>query len=380
MNFRSVLVNALVAGAFGFAAFGASAESVKVGIITDHTGDAADYTKLVEKGVALALKEVNEAGGVLGTPLELVWENDENKPPLSATKAHKLVDAGVPLIVQLSASPAVLQAESVTLETKTPHLAPNQSGDTLTTKLDNPYFFQMGPLGSIQIKTLMAFARSKYKRVALVTDNSGLGILIKDTFKAGLQQAGIEIVSETIIETGSTDAVPQLQRLRASNPEAVFQASVTTSEMALFFRGYRQLGLNYPVLGSFNLSLPIYLELLPGMLDGVYFVDVYDPDKPETKAFIAKYEKEFHEPPYSLPAYGYDAIRLVADVIKRAGSTDKEKIREAFASTRDFHTVIGAKGTTVSFSAQDRRGFPQNGAVVRVIENNKHGPVVFAGF
>ena len=208
MNFRSVLVNALVAGAFGFAAFGASAESVKVGIITDHTGDAADYTKLVEKGVALALKEVNEAGGVLGTPLELVWENDENKPPLSATKAHKLVDAGVPLIVQLM-SPAVLQAESVTLETKTPHLAPNQSGDTLTTKLDNPYFFQMGPLGSIQIKTLMAFARSKYKRVALVTDNSGLGILIKDTFKAGLQQAGIEIVSETVVETGSTDAVPQ---------------------------------------------------------------------------------------------------------------------------------------------------------------------------
>ena len=59
------------------------------------------------------------------------------------------------------------------------------------------------------------------------------------------------------------------------------------------------------------------------MLDGVYFVDVYDPDKPETKAFIAKYEKEFHEPPYSLPAYGYDAIRLVADVIKHAGSTNK---------------------------------------------------------
>jgi len=379
MKVGSILAGVLLAGAAALAAGAARADSVQVGMITDHTGDAADYTKVLEKGIELALKEVNASGGVLGKPLEFLWENDENKPPLSATKAHKLVDAGVPLIVQLSSSPAVLQAETVTLETKTPHLAPNQSGDTLTTKIDNPYFFQMGPLGSIQIKTLMAFAKTKYKRVALITDSSGLGILIKDTFKAGLQQAGIEIVSETIIETGTTDAVPQLQRMRATNPEAVFQASVTTAEMALFFRGYRQLGLTYPVLGSFNLSLPIYLELLPGMLEGVYFVDVFDPDKPESKAFIAAYEKNFKETPYSLPAYGYDAVRLVADVIKRAGSLDKEKIRQAFDDTRDYHSVIGAKGTTINFSPQDRRGFPPNGAVVRVIENNKHGPAIFSG-
>ena len=106
----------------------------------------------------------------------------------------------------------------------------------------------------------------------------------------------------------------------------------------------------------------------------------YGYNKPEAKAFIALYQKETGTVPFSLPAYGYDAVNLVADVLKRAGSLDKEKIREAFDNTHDYHSVIGAKGTTINLSAQDRRGFPQQGAVVRIIENNQHGRVVFSGY
>jgi branched-chain amino acid transport system substrate-binding protein len=377
---RAKALAGLTASVLVLGATVASAETLKIGVITDRTGNSADYAKLIEQGVVMGVDEVNANGGLLGKKIELVWEDDEDKPQLSATKARKLADSGVSFIIQLSSSTATQQAQTATLEAKVPHLAPNQSADTLTTKLDNPYFFQIGPLGSYQIRTLMAFAGPKYKKVAVMTDNSGLGTFLSGVFKKVLTDAGKDVVAEQVIEIGATDAVPQLQRVRAANPDAIFHAGITTSEMALFFRGYHQLGLKYPVLGSFNLSIPKYLELVPGMLDGVYFVDVFDQDKPETKVFIEKYRKKYNADPFSLPAYGYNAVMLVADAFKRAGSADREKVRQAMADTKNFASITGAKGTTIGFEPGKRTGFPPQGCVIRVIEKNKHGRAVHAGF
>ena len=251
--FRILLKAALALCALTASAQAQTQTPIRIGVITDRTGNSADYARQIEQGVNLGLKEINATGGILGRQVELIWEDDEDKPQLSATKARKLAEMDVPLIIQLSSSTATQQAQTATLETKTPHLAPNQSADTLTTKLDNPYFFQIGPTGSIQIRTLMAFAGKRYKNVALVTDSSGLGTFLAGVFKKGLEDAGIKVVAEQVIELGSTDAVPQMQRVRAAKPDAIFQAGITTSEMALFFRAYHQLGMQkIPVLGSFK--------------------------------------------------------------------------------------------------------------------------------
>jgi branched-chain amino acid transport system substrate-binding protein len=113
-------------------------------------------------------------------------------------------------------------------------------------------------------------------------------------------------------------------------------------------------------------------------MEGVTFVDAYDPDRPQVKEFIEVYKKEFGKTPFSLPAYGYDAIHLAADAVKKAGSLDKEKIREAMQSIKGWEGVVGAKGSSISFG-DTRAGFDRNGAVVRVIKNNDHGPVIFSG-
>ena len=110
------------------------------------------------------------------------------------------------------------------------------------------------------------------------------------------------------------------------------------------------------------------------------FLDSFDQDKPETKAFIEKFMAEYKTEPFSLSAYGYNALVLVKDVIERAGSTDREKIRAAFETTQDFRTVLAATGTTLTFSPKQRAGFPDKGAVMRLIENNKHGKAVFSGY
>jgi branched-chain amino acid transport system substrate-binding protein len=359
---------------------GATAANIKIGIITDRVGNSAAWAKPIEQGLELALKEINGSGGVLGQKIELVYESDGSKPDVSATKALKLIDAGVVAILSISNSPSTQQAQTVTMKAKMPHMTPANSAGYLTTKLKNPYFFQMGPLGSTQIRTLMAYnKKNNFKRIALVKDNSGLGTYLGKIFKQSLERAGAKVVVEQTIEIGSTDAIPQMQKVRAAKPDAIYHSGIVVSAMSTFFKAYHQLGLKQPILGSFNLSVPRYLQVIPGMLEGVAFIDAYDPDKKEARAFIDGYKKTYGKTPFSLPAYGYDGLKVLAMAIKNAGSTNADKIRAAISSIKGYVGVLGAKGASVNFAA-NRAGFSQQGAVVRVIKNNTHGPVVHSGY
>jgi branched-chain amino acid transport system substrate-binding protein len=298
---------------------------------------------------------------------------------VSATVARKLVDSGAVFILSVSLTPATQQAQTVSLATKTPHLTPSNSGDTLTTQIDNPYFWQTGPLGSIQISTLLAYAGAKkYKRAALVSDNSDLGQLLARFFKSGLEKAGIQVVSEELISRGATSADPQMQKVRAAKPDVLVSAGVLTAENVLMLKSYRQLGLKMPLLASYNFSVPVYMNVAKGLLNGVTFVDAYDPAKPQIKAFEAAYRKATGAAPFNLHGYGYDGIYLAADAIARAKSTDKEKIKAAMQAT-SFAGIMGAKGVKYDFPQGKRTGFDPNGMVVRVYEGDRQGRVVHVG-
>ena len=152
-----------------------------------------------------------------------------------------------------------------------------------------------------------------------------------------------------------------------------------TPENALILRAYRQLGLKAPLLGNYNFSVPQTSVVAKGLLDGLVFVDAFDPAKPQTKAFIEAYKKDSGTEPYNLNGYGYDGVMLVADAIKRAGSTDKEKVRAAMQATKGFVGVMGAVGSSYGFADGKRTGFDPNGMVVRVYEGDRQGRVVHAG-
>ena len=294
--------------------------------------------------------------------------------------ARKLVDAGAVFILSVSVTPATQQAQSVTMETKTPHMTPSNSGDTLTTQVSNPNFWQTGPLGSTQISTLLSYARNKnFKRVALITDNSELGQLTARFFKAGLEKSNIQVVSEEVVPVGSTSADAQMQKVRAANPDALFMAGVLVPENTQVLRSYRQLGLKTPVLAGYNLSIPVYASVAKGLLDGVVFVDAFDPNKAETKRFIDAFKKDTGAEPYNLNGYGYDGLMMAADAIKRAGSTDKDKVREAMQATKSWQGVMGGEGSGYGFADGKRTGFDTNGMVVRLYEGDKQGKVVHVG-
>ena len=367
-----VVVLALYAGI-------AFSQTIKIGVITDRVGVSKPYSEPATEGVIFGAEEINRKGGVLGRKIELLVEDDQSRPDISAALARKLIDQGAVFILSVSLSPATQQQQTVTMEAKTPQMTPMNSADYLTTQLDNPYFWQTGPLGSTQIATLLAHAKSKnFKRVALITDNSDLGQAIAKAFKATLEKGGIQVVAEEVVPRGATTAMPQMQKLRAANPEAMFLAGVLTAENVLIFRAYKELGVKFPIHSSYNLSVPVYETVAKGLIDGITFVDAYDPDKPEVKAFEAAFRKATGKDPQNMHGYGYDGIMLVADAIRRAGSTDKEKIREAMQKT-NYAGVMGAKGMKYSFPDGKRAGFDPNGMVVRVYEKDKQGRVVHVG-
>ena len=354
-------------------------ETIKIGVITDKVGPAKPYSEPTLEGIQFGANEINAGGGVLGRKIELLIEDDQGRPDISAAMARKLVDAGAVFILSITLTPATQQQQNVTLEAKTPQMTPMNSGDTLTTQLQNPYFWQTGPLGSIQIATLLSHARAKQlKRVALITDNSDLGQLLAKFFRAGLEKSGIQVVAEEVVSRGATTAEPQMQKIRAANPEAMFMAGVLTPENVLILRAYRQMGLRFPIHSSYNLSVPQYMSVAKGLLNGITFVDAYDPEKPEVKKFEADYQKATGKVPYNIHGYGYDGIKMVAEAIRRAGSTDKEKIRAAMQSL-SYSGVMGAQGMKYVFQDGKRTGFDPNGMVVRVYEGDKQGRVVHVG-
>jgi branched-chain amino acid transport system substrate-binding protein len=357
-----------------------SQETIKIGVITDKVGPAKPYSEPTLEGIQFGALEINSKGGVLGRKIELLIEDDQGRPDISATMARKLVDAGAVFILSITLTPATQQQQNVTLEAKTPQMTPMNSGDTLTTQLANPYFWQTGPLGSIQIATLLSHARAKnLKRVALISDNSDLGQLLARFFRSGLEKSGIQVVAEEIVPRGVTSAEPQMQKIRAANPEAMFMAGVLTPENVLILRAYRQMGLKFPIHSSYNLSVPQYMSVAKGLLNGITFVDAYDPQKPEVKKFEADYAKaNGGKTPYNIHGYGYDGIHMVAAAIRAAGSTDKEKIRAAMQGL-SYSGVMGTKGMKYQFPEGKRAGFDPNGMVVRVYEGDKQGRVVHVG-
>jgi len=376
----TAMIRLLVAALVAAAAPGFAQDSIKIGLIVDRVGFAKAWSEPITQGAQYAARELNAKGGVLGRNVELLIEDDQSKPELSALAARKLEGSNVAFILSLTHTVAALQAQTVTVESKTPHLAPSLTVDTLTSHINNPSFYQTWPLASTQIATLLSYARHKnYKRVALVSDNSAISQATAKAFKAEFDKNGIQVVVDETLPGGAQSADAQMQKVRAANADAIFLATLLTSENLLVLRYYRSLGMKTPLIGNYNLSVPVYMSVAKGLLDGLVFVDAWDPAKPQVKQFIAGYAKEMGTEPYNTMGFGYDGVMMAADALRRAGSTDKEKVRQAMQATRGYKGVLGSIDSTYGFAEGKRIGFDPQGMVVRVYEGDRQGRVLHVG-
>ena len=184
----------------------------------------------------------------------------------------------------------------------------------------------------------------KAKKVAVFTDvksdySKGLAKFFKDKFLAN----GGTIGAELDYNGGDKDFKAQLTAIKAGSPDAVFVPGYYT-DAALICVQAKQLGLNVPFLGGDGWESDKLVEIGKEAVEGQYFSTHYHPDVGSalSRKFVENYRKRWNgKTPDALAACGYDSAIVLADALKRAGSTDGQKVRNALAATKDFPAVTG---------------------------------------
>ncbi|MGH9368368.1 MAG: ABC transporter substrate-binding protein, partial [Thermoanaerobaculia bacterium] len=215
---------------------------------------------------------------------------------------------------------------------------------------------------------LAAFARRSLgaKTAALLVDSrSDYSVGLAEAFARDFTAAGGRIVGQLKYSEGDSDFSAQLTAILPLSPDVLFIPGYYT-DAGLIARQARGLHLQALLLGADGWDSPKLVEIGGKALEGSYFSNHYSVDDPSAvvRQFVAAYEKAFGSPPDSIAALSYDAARLVADAIRRAGSTEGKRVRDALAATAGFRGVTGA----ITFDAERN---PVKPAVLLKVEGGK---------
>jgi len=351
---ESILAVALTLGVT--AAHAADAEIV-VGAVYPLSGGVSYDGQTELNGAKVALEEINAAGGVLGKKIKLVAEDGACNPGHSVTSAEKLItnDHVVAILGALCSSATGAVSESVK-KYKLPLISGVSTAERLT-ETGNPWFFRATTTTSLNGaslgKALMEI--SKAKRIAFIVTSDDWGRSAVKAYGDALKALGAQIVAEEYFDRNDTDFTEHLTKIRAAKPDAIFSVggfqnagNVTTQA--------RQLGLTVPILGEGAFCSATWAKLVGSFTDNVTGIIEWVPeiDTAMNKKFMDEYQKAFKEAPTKFSAAGYNTMHILAAAIKRAGSTDPEKLREALAQT-DYESLMGryrfdAKGQAYGFN------------------------------
>ena len=358
----------LVAGCGGEKKEDAKASDViKVGVFLPLTGDNAAGGELELRGIKLANKLHPE---VLGKKIELVVADNKSDKAEAASVAARLIEKDkVSVIVGSYGSSLSMAAGNIVKDSKVPAVGTSCTNPQVTA--NNDYYFRACFIDPFQGTVMANYAfKQGAKKVAIVQEVSndyavGLAKFFKEAFikLTGDENSIVEIAN---YQTGDKDFSAILTNIKAKNPDAIF-APGNFTESALLVKQARQLGIEAPFMGGDTWETQEFMDVGGKDVEGVALSTAFDREKattPEAKKFLDEYGKEYKGEPSALTAMAYDAYLIAIDGIKRAGSTDTVKIRDAIAATKDLECVTGM--TTL-----DKNGDPIKGAVIKTVKDGK---------
>ncbi|WP_231962312.1 ABC transporter substrate-binding protein [Opitutus sp. GAS368] len=318
---------------------------IKIGEYGAFSGKEAAFGIAARKGAILAFEEANATGGVLGRKVELLTEDNQSKAGESATIAKKFVSRDK-VIAVLGGNPSSnsLEAAPILQNAKIPMIAISSTNPRVTET--GNYIFRVCFIDPFQGAVLAKFAKDTLhaKRAAIITSvNNAYSVGISKVFREKFTAAGGEVVIEQKHSEGDKDFRAQLTAIKAAGVDCIFHSSNYT-EGALICIQARQFGFTGPIFGGDAWEAPQLIEIGGAAVEGTYYSTHASPEStaPVMQNFIRKFRARWDgETPDSIAALGYDAAALLFDALKRAGTTDSAKLREAIATTRDFSGVTG---------------------------------------
>jgi branched-chain amino acid transport system substrate-binding protein len=341
---KSVIAAALAA-ALLFA--GNAAAQIKVGFHAPQSGPAAADGKSSTIGAEIARDWINEKGGVLGQKIEFVIYDDQNKPDQAVPIANKLIGQDkVVAAVSGSYSAPTRAAAAVFQQARIPYVAAYAVHPDVTK--EGNWAFRGVLLGPPQGKGAAKFIADKFGKVkvAVITMNNDFGQSIADGFKEEAPKLGLTIVKEYTFGLGERQFGPIVASVKADNPDVIYAIGYYFVGGPLLAQ-LRAGGLKQPIVGAQAFDSMKLMEIAKDAADGVYVVGGMDRGRKtpaDFQAFLAEFKKRAGYDAEAVAANCFSSVMLMADAIKRAGSTDPAKIREALAATKDFALLTGPLG------------------------------------
>lgn len=339
-----------------------SAEIV-VGVFSSMTGGTATLGQATRMGSEMAAAEINAAGGVLGKRLRLVVEDDQGKPEEALTVVTKLITRDrVVAVIGENASSRSLAAAPVCQQYHIPMITPSSTNPKVTEIGD--YIFRVCFIDPFQGEVMARFTYNSLKitDVAILRDiKNDYSVGLADVYQRSFEKLGGRIVGNESYSEGDTDFSAQLTALKSANPAALFVPGYYT-EVGLIARQARKLGITVAILGGDGWESPKLWEIGGEALNGCYYSNHYSPDDPSPaiRKFVQAFTARFGRAPDAVCALAYDAMNLLAESFRRAGTTDGPRVRDILAATRGYPAVTGA------ITMDDHRNVIKPAVVLRV--------------
>lgn len=334
-----------------------------MGALLPLTGDIAEYGKRCKAGIDLAVKQINERGGINGALLNVIYEDSRGIPRDGVTAFQKLVSVDkVKAVIGPVASSVALAVEPIATKNRVILFSPAASSPKLTGISE--YFFRDWPSDVFEATVLAEFVHSKLglRAIAILYVNNEYGIGLKSEFMRRFQELKGTVPIVESYEQGASDFRSQLTKIKAAEPNAVYLAGYHR-EMAAATKQIRELGMSMQILGDGDYGVQELLKIAGSAAEGAIFsIPEYDPTRggESMRLFAESFRKEYGSEPSIFEANAYDAVMLLAVAIAKVGvSTDR--IADHLASIKNYD---GASGT-ISFGPDREVVKPVSIKVVR---------------
>jgi branched-chain amino acid transport system substrate-binding protein len=323
---------------------GATGDTIKVGVYGDLTGATSSFGQSTKNGIELAVEEINAAGGVNGKKIALIVEDDQGRPEQAKTVVSKLINQDkVQAVLGEVASTNSLAAAPVAQEAKIPMITPSSTNPKVTEVGD--YVSRVCFIDPFQGSVMAKFASNtlKAKTAAILGDvNSDYSKGLTQFFEEEFNRLGGKVVTKEAYAQTDPDFKGILTKIRDLNPDVLYVPGYY-GQVGIIAKQARELGMNMPLLGGDGWDSPELWNLGGAALKDAYISNHYSAENPapEIQNFVKAYRAKYGAVPDSLAALAYDAAKVLADALKRAGTSESSKLKDAINATKDFQGVTG---------------------------------------
>lgn len=354
------LVSGAVLALLGFSAV--AADPIKIGSVLSVSGPAAFLGDPELKTLQLYIEDLNKKGGVLGRPLELVHYDDGSDASKANGFAKRLIeDDKVDILIGGTTTGATMSMAPLVEKATIPFIS--LAGAVVIIEPVKKWVFKTPHTDRMAAEKVFEDMKKRgLTKIALLSESSGFGQSGKKETELVVAKYGITLVANETYSPKDTDMSPQLTKIK-NTPEvqAVFVFGLGQGP-AIVTKNYKQLAITLPLYQSHGVASDDFLKLAGDSAEGVRLpspaqlipgkLAAGDPQKAVVTAYEKLYKDRYKQDVSTFGGYAYDGLMIAVDAIKRAGSTDKAKVRDAIEATKGY---VGSSGN-VTMSPTDHLG------------------------